>query len=75
METYAHARVRTPPRQCCRTQARSPAKTDKAPKRLHTEDNVDTDAVFHAPMFALNADAERNACEPTTCFPQRCKCS
>jgi hypothetical protein len=24
----------------------------------------DTDAVFHAPMFALNADAERKACEP-----------
>jgi hypothetical protein len=23
----------------------------------HTEDNVVTDAVFHAPMFALNADA------------------
>jgi hypothetical protein len=24
-----------------------------------------TDAVFHAPMFALNADANWNACEPT----------
>jgi hypothetical protein len=24
-----------------------------------------TDAVFHAPMFALNADAEWNACEPS----------
>jgi hypothetical protein len=24
----------------------------------------DTDAVFHAPMFALNVDAPENACEP-----------
>ena len=32
----------------------------------HTQVNVVTDAVFHAPMFALNADASRNACEPTT---------
>jgi hypothetical protein len=24
----------------------------------------DTDAVFQAPMSALNADAERNACAP-----------
>ena len=23
----------------------------------------DTDAVFHAPMFALNVDAPENACE------------
>ena len=28
------------------------------PGAAHTEDNVVTDAVFHAPMFALNADAE-----------------
>jgi hypothetical protein len=26
----------------------------------------DTDAVFQAPMFALNTDAEWNACAPTT---------
>ncbi len=30
----------------------------------HTWYNVVTDAVFHAPMFALNADADMNACEP-----------
>jgi hypothetical protein len=24
----------------------------------------DTDAVFHAPMLALNADADRNTCAP-----------
>ncbi len=29
-----------------------------------------TDAVFHAPMFALNDDAELNACEPTTRGPR-----
>ena len=31
----------------------------------HTEDKVVTDAVFHAPMFALKADADWNICEPT----------
>jgi hypothetical protein len=30
-----------------------------------TPDNTATDAVFHAPMFALNADANPNACEPS----------
>jgi hypothetical protein len=25
---------------------------------------LDTAAVFHAPMFASNADADSNACEP-----------
>ena len=30
----------------------------------HTWFNVVTRAVFHAPMFALNADAEPNACAP-----------
>ncbi len=30
-------------------------------KAAHTEAMVDTDAVFHAPMFALNVDAEENA--------------
>jgi hypothetical protein len=28
------------------------------PGAAHTLDKLDTDAVFHAPMFALNADAE-----------------
>jgi hypothetical protein len=27
------------------------------PKAAHTDSNVATDAVFHAPMFALNFDA------------------
>jgi hypothetical protein len=36
-----------------------------------TEDNVVARAVFHAPMFALNADAPLNACKPTTLGPQR----
>jgi hypothetical protein len=36
-----------------------------AEKAAHTSDNVVTDAVFHAPMFALNASASLNACEPS----------
>jgi hypothetical protein len=34
------------------------------PGAAHTVDNVVTAAVFHAPMLALNADAEENACAP-----------
>jgi hypothetical protein len=36
----------------------------RAGKAAHTEDKSVTRAVFHAPMFALNAAAEANACEP-----------
>jgi hypothetical protein len=35
-----------------------------APGAAHTDCKFDTDAVFHAPMFALNADADQNACAP-----------
>ncbi len=34
------------------------------PEAAHTEAKVVTRAVFHAPMSALNADAELNACAP-----------
>ncbi len=34
------------------------------PGAVHTWYNVVTRAVFHAPMFALNADADANACAP-----------
>ncbi len=37
------------------------------PKAAHTEAMLNTDAVFHAPMFALNAEnepGEPNACKP-----------
>ncbi len=34
------------------------------PEAVHTPRNVVTEAVFHAPMFALKADAESKACEP-----------
>ncbi len=34
------------------------------PGAAHTAYNEVTDAVFHAPMLALNADAEVNACAP-----------
>jgi hypothetical protein len=33
-------------------------------EKAHTSRNVVTDAVFHAPMSALNADADWNACAP-----------
>jgi hypothetical protein len=34
------------------------------PEAAHTLNMFDTDAVFHAPMFALNTDAAWNACAP-----------
>jgi hypothetical protein len=34
------------------------------PEAAHTSYMFDTNAVFHAPMFALNADANANACAP-----------
>jgi hypothetical protein len=34
------------------------------PGAAHTWRMFDTDAVFHAPMLALNADADWNACAP-----------
>ncbi len=46
------------------------AMTQQARKTAHTEDKSVTVAVFHAPMFALNADADMNACEPTVSSPQ-----
>ena len=36
------------------------------PEAAHTLDKSVTRAVFHAPMFALKADTEANACEPRT---------
>ena len=71
--TCARARVRAhtsaaPPRA---TAAHASA-TDRAqsaavragPEAAHTEDKAVTEAVFHAPMFALKVVAELNACEP-----------
>jgi hypothetical protein len=52
------------PRMRRRPTERSPPRCACGPEAAHTEDNVVTEAVFHAPMFALKADAERNACEP-----------
>ncbi len=34
----------------------------RRPKAAHTDIMHVRDAVFHAPMFALNADAPQNAC-------------
>jgi hypothetical protein len=36
------------------------------PEAAHTKDKPVTEAVFHAPMFALKADADWNTCEPRT---------
>ena len=36
----------------------------RAGKAAQTDCMLDTDAVFHAPMFALNAVADLNACAP-----------
>jgi hypothetical protein len=52
---------RTPAERVALALARRPG----AEKAAHTEDNEVTDAVFHAPMSALNADAPLNACEPS----------
>ncbi len=50
-----------------RTEARPSASAvvrAAGPRAAHTPCNEATRAVFHAPMFALNADAELNACAP-----------
>jgi hypothetical protein len=39
----------------------------RAEKAAHTPDNVVTEAVFHAPMFALNVFADWNACKRNAC--------
>ncbi len=44
--------------------ARAPQCAPPGREAAHTWDNVVTAAVFHAPMFALKADAELNACAP-----------
>jgi hypothetical protein len=69
MRTRAHVEtLAAPPRT---TAAHAPA-TGRAqsaavragPEAAHTKDKSIIRAVFHAPMFALKADAEANACEP-----------
>jgi hypothetical protein len=50
-----------------RTEARPSASAivrAAGPEAAHTDCMFDTDAVFHAPMSALNADAPENACTP-----------
>jgi hypothetical protein len=37
------------------------------PRAAHTKDKPVTEAVFHAPMFALKADADWNTCIQHTC--------
>ena len=45
--------------------ARPPRWSAAGRKAAHTAPKEVTDAVFHAPMSALNADASANACEPS----------
>jgi hypothetical protein len=70
--TPARAHRRSPPRTTARaalttrpSASRPRWRAARAGKAAHTQCNVVTDAVFHAPMFALNAHAVRNACEPS----------
>jgi hypothetical protein len=44
---------------------RTPPRCARGPEAAHTVFNDVTEAVFHAPMFALKAVADSNACEPT----------
>jgi hypothetical protein len=68
----AHARARIggpaahngPRRIDARPSASATVVRRRAEKVAHTPSNVVTDAVFHAPMFAVNTDAEMNACKP-----------
>jgi hypothetical protein len=53
--TAAHASV---------TDRAQSAAVRAGPEAAYTKDKPVTEAVFHAPMFALKADAELNACEP-----------
>ena len=59
---YVHPSV---PTRGCTYHAAARAGAPPGPKAAHTRSNVVTDAVFHAPMFALNADAEESACAPS----------
>jgi hypothetical protein len=71
----AHTRASTsavPPRTTARAASNNPPSASRprwraarAEKAAHTLPNVVTAAVFHAPTFALNADADLNACEPS----------
>ncbi len=70
---YVHRRYRhTPPRRIEgeADRARVCAAFRATAGTAHTDDNVVTDAVFHALMFALKSTAPENACEPTTGSPR-----
>ncbi len=79
MRVPAHTRARAPaapPRTTARaasttgpSASRPQLRAARAGQAGHTEDKSVSAAVFHAPMFALNADAEKNACEPNHTRP------
>jgi hypothetical protein len=62
--THRRRRRTQRPRMRRRPAERSPPQCARGPGVAHTLDKLVTEAVFHAPMFALKADAELNACEP-----------
>ena len=70
--THTHMRARAsavPPRTTPahvedRPSASAAGRTVGRTRCAHTYSILITDAVFHAPMFALNADAHLNACAP-----------
>jgi hypothetical protein len=70
LPTHTRARAsavppRTPARAASTTRpsaSRLRWRAARAEKAAHTYSNVVTRAVFHAPMFELNADAMKNAC-------------
>ncbi len=64
---HTAAPYRTPTKRISAPRNAPPAKT------AHTSHMSTTRAVFHAPMFALNADAEPNACGPTLRGPRQCE--
>jgi hypothetical protein len=63
----AHGRCRHAQRAALHRRAAERARRSerRRPDAAHTQYNVVTDAVFHAPMFALNVDAPMNACAPS----------
>jgi hypothetical protein len=68
--TRARAQTSAPPRatiaHASATDRAQSAAVRARPEAAHTKDKSVTEAVFHAPMSALNADAESNACETRT---------
>ena len=69
LRTHPRARIGGPAVHNCQRRIDVPPSASAivraaGPGAAHTEDNVVTAAVFHAPMLALKADDDLNACAP-----------